>query len=124
MPEGKAPSVTSSPKYSSDFTPVGRSKKESFLTNALGGHWGYLFLGFLANLTLVGYGVSSRVGAALYNLVHSTLLPLALVGAGFTFDLGGLTLAGLIMLTHIGFDRMAGYGLKYPDAFKHTHLDA
>ena len=28
----------------------------------------------------------------------------------------------LIWLAHIGFDRLLGYGLKYPDAFKDTHL--
>uniref|UniRef100_UPI002869AD20 DUF4260 family protein n=1 Tax=Deinococcus sp. TaxID=47478 RepID=UPI002869AD20 len=35
----------------------------------LGGHWGYLFLGFLADLSFVGYALSPRVGAALYNLL-------------------------------------------------------
>ena len=30
--------------------------------------------------------------------------------------------AALILAGHIGFDRMLGYGLKYPDAFGHTHL--
>jgi hypothetical protein len=29
---------------------------------------------------------------------------------------------GLIWLGHVGFDRMAGYGLKYDSDFKHTHL--
>ncbi|MCL4805949.1 MAG: DUF4260 family protein, partial [Anaerolineae bacterium] len=29
----------------------------------------------------------------------------------------------LIWLAHIGLDRMLGFGLKYPDAFRHTHLD-
>jgi hypothetical protein len=28
----------------------------------------------------------------------------------------------LIWGAHIGADRMLGYGLKYPTAFKHTHL--
>ena len=28
----------------------------------------------------------------------------------------------LIWVAHIGFDRMLGYGLKYPTAFGHTHL--
>ena len=28
----------------------------------------------------------------------------------------------LIWLTHIGFDRLLGYGLKYPSAFTDTHL--
>jgi hypothetical protein len=28
----------------------------------------------------------------------------------------------LIWLAHIGFDRMLGYGLKYPTFFEDTHL--
>jgi Domain of unknown function (DUF4260) len=30
--------------------------------------------------------------------------------------------AGLIILGHSSFDRILGYGLKYSDAFQHTHL--
>ncbi|MDA1193538.1 MAG: DUF4260 family protein, partial [Candidatus Poribacteria bacterium] len=30
---------------------------------------------------------------------------------------------GAILIGHSAFDRLLGYGLKYPDAFKHTHLD-
>jgi hypothetical protein len=29
----------------------------------------------------------------------------------------------LIWVAHIGFDRMLGFGLKYPSRFKDTHLD-
>jgi hypothetical protein len=28
----------------------------------------------------------------------------------------------LVWFAHIGFDRVLGYGLKYPTAFAHTHL--
>jgi len=31
-------------------------------------------------------------------------------------------LVGLIIYGHASFDRIMGYGLKYRDAFKHTHL--
>jgi len=30
--------------------------------------------------------------------------------------------AGIIWITHIGFDRALGYGLKYSAGFKFTHL--
>lgn len=33
-----------------------------------------------------------------------------------------LQLAGLILLGHSSLDRVLGYGLKYADSFKHTHL--
>ncbi len=37
---------------------------------------------------------------------------------------GGLTVlgVGLIWLGHVGFDRLVGYRLKYPDPFQHTPL--
>lgn len=91
---------------------------------ALGGQWEYLLLGFLADATFMGYLLGPRVGAALYNVAHSTLIPLGLIAAGWFGEQPLFALAGLVMLAHIGFDRAAGYGLKYPDAFKHTHLSS
>jgi hypothetical protein len=32
------------------------------------------------------------------------------------------TTAAIIWIPHIGFARALGNGLKYPDAFRHTHL--
>ncbi|RKQ33951.1 DUF4260 family protein [Oceanobacillus halophilus] len=33
-----------------------------------------------------------------------------------------LIIVGLIWTAHIGMDRMIGFGLKYPTAFKDTHI--
>ena len=35
---------------------------------------------------------------------------------------GWLSVAGAILIAHVGMDRLAGYGLKYPTHFKDTHL--
>jgi len=80
------------------------------------GHWGLFAALFLVpDVSLLGYLISAnRFSAALYNSIHSYLLPLAL-----------LPFAGqiaLIWICHISFDRLAGYGLKYPDSFRHTHI--
>lgn len=78
---------------------------------------------FLApDLSMLGYVASTRVGAATYDAVHTTLLPIVIGLAGY---LDGADLAvqlALIWLAHIGLDRLLGYGLKYPTAFKDTHL--
>ncbi|MEL7271971.1 MAG: DUF4260 family protein [Pseudomonadota bacterium] len=34
---------------------------------------------------------------------------------------GALVLIGLNFATHVGFDRMLGYGLKHFSGFKNTH---
>lgn len=62
--------------------------------------------------------------SALYNAVHSYILP-ALLGTlalylGQTF----LEQASLIWISHIGLDRMLGFGLKYPTSFKFTHIQS
>ena len=89
----------------------------------LGGNWIVFAVLLLApDLSWLGYLAGNVVGAACYNLVHTTLLPLALGAYGI---LGGqmvLVPFALIWLAHIGMDHLAGYGLKYPDSFTHTHL--
>lgn len=77
---------------------------------------------FLPDLLMVGYVRGSRVGAPIYNLGHTITLPLLLTAACLwqRWSLGAAL--GLLWLAHIGMDRALGYGLKYPDSFRHTHL--
>jgi hypothetical protein len=84
--------------------------------------WTFALLLLAPDLGALGYLSGKRIGAVTYNLVHTESLPL-LLGATSLY-LGqplGLQLA-LIWATHIGVDRAVGYGLKYADGFKHTHL--
>jgi hypothetical protein len=88
------------------------------------GHWGMFALLFLVpDLSLLGYLHSAGKGAAaLYNLVHSYVLPLAL---GLVAWKQGLPVAGqlaLIWLAHISLDRLLGFGLKFPGVFRYTHI--
>jgi hypothetical protein len=74
------------------------------------------------DVSMLGYLAGVRIGAGIYNAAHTTVLPIIL---GVTGVLAGGDLAislGLIWLAHIGLDRAIGYGLKYPGAFKATHL--
>ena len=87
-----------------------------------GGWLMLILLLLLPDLSMLGYLAGSRIGAVVYNVVHSYLLPLILLMAALTGDRGQLLLFGLIWVAHIGMDRMLGYGLKLGDGFKHTHL--
>lgn len=89
---------------------------------ARGGHsWGLFALLFLApDVSLAGYLAGPRVGAAAYNTLHSYVGPV--VAAALALTTGRPATAALIWAAHIGFDRLLGYGLKYPTAFGHTHL--
>ena len=82
--------------------------------------YGVLFLApdlsFAANL------VGPRIGALIYNSMHTTLLPALLAAIGLA---SGSTLAlalAAIWVAHIGIDRALGFGLKYADNFRSTHL--
>jgi hypothetical protein len=78
---------------------------------------------FLApDLFMVGFLANPRVGAALYNLGHWLLLPLALLAAGYWTGRPVAIAIGIIWFSHIAFDRALGYGMKYPTFFKDTHL--
>ncbi len=78
---------------------------------------------FLApDLSFAAYLAGSRVGAAGYNILHSYIGPVALAAAFLATD--HPPILGLIWAAHIGFDRLLGYGLKYPTEFGDTHLGA
>ena len=84
-------------------------------------YWYFVF--FLApDLSMLGYLADTKVGAFFYNLGHHKALAIALYLAGIYFALPVLQATGLIMLGHSSFDRILGYGLKYPDSFQNTHL--
>ena len=86
-------------------------------------HWWWVpVLLFLPDLFMVGYLRSTWTGAMLYNLGHSYLLPVLIALSAWRSDRPLLLAIGLIWLAHVGMDRALGYGLKYDDNFKHTHL--
>ena len=89
-----------------------------------GGHsWLALVLLWLApDLALVGYLAGNRAGAVAYDLAHFEGWPVALGVIGVLAGSDVAVQLALIWLSHIGIDRLVGYGLKYPTAFKDTHL--
>ncbi len=89
----------------------------------LDGGWGrFALLFFVPDIAFAAYLAGPRIGAAVYNLLHSYALPLGLVVAAEVMEDVGVLLAALVWLAHIGFDRLLGYGLKYPTGFQDTHL--
>jgi hypothetical protein len=88
-----------------------------------GGSWWIYFVLFLApDLSFLGYLAGPKVGAIVYNAMHSYMAPMALMTAGFGFAPPLLLSIAMIWLAHIGFDRTLGYGLKYSAGFGFTHL--
>ncbi len=84
--------------------------------------WLYALLFFAPDLAMLAYLKSAALGAAAYNLVHTLTLPILLLLLAFLLSDSRCIPYALIWLSHIALDRMLGYGLKYPTAFKDTHL--
>jgi hypothetical protein len=88
---------------------------------------GYSWIAFVLlllapDIGMLGYLAGPRVGAATYDLLHFEAFPVVLGLAGVLAGADVPIQLALIWLTHIGVDRVLGYGLKYPTAFKDTHL--
>lgn len=84
--------------------------------------WLFLVLILAPDLSMLGYLAGSRFGSITYNAAHTYIAPVALGALGLWQGAELLVLLALIWTTHIGFDRVIGYGLKYPTAFADTHL--
>ncbi len=90
---------------------------------ALGAAWP-LFLVFLLvpDVSMIGYLKGTHAGAITYNFVHNWATAGLVLGLGVALAVPGIVLAGVILVAHVGMDRLMGYGLKYPTSFQDTHL--
>jgi len=84
--------------------------------------WWWLLLFFSPDVSMLGYLVNTRIGAITYNLFHHRAVAITVAALGYYLHNDITTSIGILLFAHSSFDRMMGYGLKYPDAFKHTHL--
>ena len=85
--------------------------------------WWWFLAFFLApDIGMLGYVVSTTVGAFTYNLFHHKGIALGVLFLGYFLEIEWCMFAGIILFAHAAFDRILGYGLKYPDQFKNTHL--
>jgi hypothetical protein len=84
--------------------------------------WLYWALFLTPDLGMLGYIFNTRIGALTYNLFHHKAIAIILYLIGLYFSINSLQFVGLLLFGHSAFDRMLGYGLKFNDDFKHTHL--
>jgi hypothetical protein len=88
-------------------------------------HYSWLLFAILfliPDLFMLGYTINPMIGAATYNLVHTLTIPVALLLASYIQQWRLTEALALIWTAHIAFDRLLGFGLKYPTSFKDTHL--
>ena len=84
--------------------------------------WEFAAFILLPDAGMAGYLVNPRIGAFTYNLAHHKGVAVAVFLAGYFLHSDPALIAGLILFAHSCMDRMFGFGLKYSDSFKNTHL--
>ena len=84
--------------------------------------WVWSLLFFSPDISMLGYLINPRVGAYTYNLFHHRAVAILIAAVGLFIASNLITAIGILLFAHSSFDRMLGYGLKFQDDFKHTHL--
>ena len=84
--------------------------------------WLFLVLILLPDIGMLGYLVNTKTGALTYNVFHHKGLAILILLIGIYFKIEVMQLIGIILFSHAALDRVFGYGLKYADNFKNTHL--
>ncbi|MCI5052776.1 MAG: DUF4260 domain-containing protein [Simkaniaceae bacterium] len=89
-----------------------------------GGLKNFVVFVVMPDFAVAAYLFGPRVGAIVYNIFHSKVLPILLAVAGCYYADELMLSASLAWLCHIGADRMFGIGLKSLSGFNNTHLGA
>lgn len=84
--------------------------------------WYYLLLLLGPDISMLGYLAGNKTGAIYYNLFHHKAVGVAIIITGIFTGSWILDVIGIIIFGHSSMDRMFGYGLKYFEGFKFTHL--
>jgi hypothetical protein len=83
--------------------------------------WYFVFI-LMPDLSMLGYLINPRIGAHAYNFVHHKGLAVIVFITGMYLMNRELQFAGITLFSHSSMDRVFGYGLKFSDDFKNTHL--
>ena len=84
--------------------------------------WLFAALWLAPDLSLLGYLAGPHWGARIYNAIHAYVTPATLAVSALLLHSANLVPIALIWINHIGVDRMLGFGLKYQEGSRFTHL--
>jgi hypothetical protein len=84
--------------------------------------WVFPVVLFLPDISMFGYLITPSWGAFSYNFIHHKGVAIAVIILGFIINDTPLQGIGLVLFAHSAMDRVFGYGLKYSNSFKSTHL--
>jgi hypothetical protein len=84
--------------------------------------WVFPALLLLPDIGMLGYIANPKIGAFTYNVFHHKGIAIIIGLFGVYLNSDQAVLVGVLLFSHAAFDRILGYGLKFEDSFKNTHL--
>lgn len=84
--------------------------------------WWFIALLLTPDIGMFSYFLNAKIGAFTYNLFHHRAIAIIIYLMGIYLSIPLCQLIGILLFSHIAFDRCLGYGLKYEKGFKYTHL--
>jgi hypothetical protein len=118
-----APARTSSVLFLLRFEGLAMAAVSAVFYARIGASWWLFAALFLApDLSMLGYLAGACWGARIYNAIHTYVTPATLALCALLLHAHLALAIALIWASHIGIDRLLGYGLKYADGFGYTHL--
>lgn len=84
--------------------------------------WIFALLFFLPDVSFAAYLINTKIGSWMYNFLHHKGIMIGFILIGYFTEIQLLLAVGIVFFGHAAFDRVFGYGLKFSDNFKHTHL--
>lgn len=82
----------------------------------------FFILLLIPDIGMIGHMFNPKLGSYTYNITHHKGIAIALFLIGYIYKIDILMNTGVIIFAHSSMDRLLGFGLKYADHFKHTHL--
>lgn len=83
----------------------------------------FILLFFIPDFAVLGYVKrDKKIGAIIYNSVHNYVLSVFLMVIGLYTTYQIFYPLGIILTAHISLDRFMGFGLRYTDVFRITHI--
>jgi len=84
--------------------------------------WWFPAMLLVPDVSMIGYLLGPKIGAALYNFFHHRALAIVVYVMGFNFNVVWLSVAGLVLFSHASLDRVFGYGFKHITGFQTSYL--
>jgi Domain of unknown function (DUF4260) len=102
---------------------IGKLGLAYFFSIYIGADWWLFWAWILApDLSMIGYIFNPKIGAWIYNFFHHQAVAILVGITGYLLGNWELQFTGWLLFGHSAMDRAFGYGLKFEDDFKNTHL--